>query len=103
METKAFLVIKNDSIIYEKYFDGYSESSKSNSFSMAKSIVVTLLGKAIMEGKIKSLDQPVSDFFDQYSDGLGASLTVGDLASMSSGMAWNEKYYSIINLSLIHI
>ena len=89
METKAFLVIKNDSIIYEKYFDGYSESSKSNSFSMAKSIVVTLLGKAIMEGKIKSLDQPVSDFFDQYSDGLGASLTVGDLASMSSGMAWN--------------
>ena len=99
METKAFLVIKNDSIIYEKYFDGYSESSKSNSFSMAKSIVVTLLGKAIMEGKIESLDQPVSDFFDQYSTGFGESLTVGDLASMSSGMAWNEKYYSIINIT----
>ncbi len=98
-ETKAFLVIKNDSIIYEKYFDGYSESSKSNSFSMAKSIVVTLLGKAIMEGKIKSLNQPVSDFFDEYSAGFGQSLTVGDLASMSSGMAWNEKYYSIINIT----
>ena len=82
-ETKAFLVIKNDSILYEKYFDGYSESSKSNSFSMAKSIVVTLLGKAIMEGKIKSLDQPVSDFFDEYKAGFGAELTVGNLASMS--------------------
>ena len=98
-ETKAFLVIKNDSILYEKYFDGYSESSKSNSFSMAKSIVVTLLGKAIMEGKIKGFDQPVSDFFDEYKAGFGAELTVGNLASMSSGMEWNEKYYSIINIT----
>ena len=98
-ETKAFLVIKNDSILYEKYFDGYSESSKSNSFSMAKSIVVTLLGKAIMEGKIKGFDQPVSDFFDEYKTGFGAELTVGNLASMSSGMEWNEKYYSIINIT----
>ena len=98
-ETKAFLVIKNDSILYEKYFDGYSESSKSNSFSMAKSIVVTLLGKAIMEGKIKGFDQPVSDFFDEYKSGFGAELTVGNLASMSSGMEWNEKYYSIINIT----
>ena len=98
-ETKAFLVIKNDSILYEKYFDGYSESSKSNSFSLAKSIVVTLLGKAIMEGKIKGFDQPVSDFFDEYKAGFGAELTVGNLASMSSGMEWNEKYYSIINIT----
>ena len=98
-ETKAFLIIKNDSIIYEKYFDGYNESSKSNSFSMAKSIVVTLLGKAIMDGDIKGLDQPVSDFFEEYKTGFGASLTVGDLASMSSGMKWNEKYYSIINIT----
>ena len=98
-ETKAFLVIKNDSIVFEKYFDGYSESSKSNSFSMAKSITVTLLGKAIMDGKIKSLDQPVGDFFDEYKTGFGAELTVGNLASMSSGMKWNEKYYSVINIT----
>ncbi len=76
-ETKAFLVIKNDSIVFEKYFDGYSESSKSNAFSMTKSITVTLLGKAIMDGKIKSFDQPVGDFFDEYKTGLGAELTVG--------------------------
>ncbi len=98
-ETKAFLVIKNDSIIYEKYFDGYNESSKSNSFSMAKSIVVTLLGKAIMDGEIKGLDQPVSDFFEEYKTGFGASLTIGNLASMSSGMKWNEEYYNIINIT----
>ena len=39
-----------------------------------------------MDGKIKSLDQPVGDFFDEYKTGLGAELTVGNLASMSSGM-----------------
>ncbi len=98
-ETKSFLVIKNDSIVFEKYYDGYDENSLSNSFSVAKSIVVSLMGKAIMEGKIKGLDQPVSDYFDEYKEGLASELTVGDLASMSSGMKWNEKYYSIINIT----
>jgi CubicO group peptidase (beta-lactamase class C family) len=95
-ETKSFLVIKNDSIVFEKYYD---ENSLSNSFSVAKSIVVSLMGKAIMEGKIKGLDQPVSDYFDEYKEGLASELTVGDLASMSSGMKWNEKYYSVINIT----
>ena len=98
-ETKSFLVIKNDSIVFEKYYDGYDENSLSNSFSVAKSIVVSLMGKAIMEGKIKGLDQPLSDYFDEYKEGLASELTVGDLASMSSGMKWNEKYYSVINIT----
>ena len=98
-ETKSFLVIKNDSIVFEKYYDGYDENSLSNSFSVAKSIVVSLMGKAIMEGKIKGLDQSVSDYFDEYKEGLASELTVGDLASMSSGMNWNEKYYSVINIT----
>ena len=98
-ETKAFIVIKNDSILFEKYFDGYNNSSLSNSFSVTKSIIVSMLGKAIMEGYIKGLDQPVSDFFNEYKDGLGAELTVGNLASMSSGMEWDEKYYSVINIT----
>ena len=98
-ETKAFIVIKNDSILFEKYFDDYNNSSLSNSFSVTKSIIVSMLGKAIMEGYIKGLDQPVSDFFKEYSDGLAAELTVGHLASMSSGMEWDEKYYSVINIT----
>ena len=98
-ETKAFIVIKNDSILFEKYFDGYNSSSLSNSFSVTKSIIVSMLGKAIMEGYIQGLDQPVGDFFNEYKDGLAAELTVGHLASMSSGMEWNEKYYSVINIT----
>lgn len=92
--TVAFLIIKNDSILFEKYYDGYNENSKSNSFSMAKSYVSGLLGKAIMEGHIKSLDQPVGDFFSQYNSGLSSEVTVGDLASMASGSSWKESYYS---------
>ena len=98
-KTKSFLVIKNDSILFEKYYDGHKQTDISNSFSVAKSIVTSMLGKAIMEGKIKSLDQPVSEFFKEYKNGLASELTVGDLASMSSGMKWNEKYYSVINIT----
>ena len=93
------MVIKNDSIVFEKYFDDHKSSSLSNSFSVAKSIVTSMMFKAIMEGKIKGLDQPLSDYFDEYKEGLASELTVGDLASMSSGMKWSEKYYSVINIT----
>ena len=59
----------------------------------------SMLGKAIMENKIESLDQRVSDFFEEYKDGLASELTVGHLASMSSGMEWDEKYYSVLNIT----
>ena len=98
-KTKSFLVIKNDSIVFEKYFDDHKSSSLSNSFSVAKSIVTSMMFKAIMEGKIKRLDQPLSDYFEEYREGLASELTVGDLASMSSGMKWAEKYYSVINIT----
>lgn len=93
--TVAFLIIKNDSIWYEKYAENeeinYGPTSKTNSFSMAKSITSALLGKAIQEGYIKSLDQPLGDFFEQYK---GTATTVGDLSSMSSGLDWQESYTS---------
>jgi len=92
--TIAFLIIKNDSIWHESYFEKYNENSHTNSFSMAKSYVTSALGKAIMEGKIKGLDQPISDFFLEFSDGLASKTTIGDLASMSSGLNWDERYYS---------
>ena len=98
-KTKSFLIIKNDSILFEKYYDGHSKNSLSNSFSVAKSIVTSMMGRAIMEGKIKGLDQPVSDYFEQYKSGLASEITVGDLAAMSSGMDWSEKYYSVINIT----
>ena len=95
----AYVIIKNDSIWFENYYDGIDENSKTNSFSMAKSYVSGLMGKAIEEGYIKSLDQPVSDFFPEFSEGLAAKMTVGDLSSMASGTNWDEKYYSPLSIT----
>jgi len=97
--TVAFVIIKNDSLWFENYYQGYSKDSKSNSFSMAKSLVSAMLGKAIMERKIKSLDQKVSDFYPEFNEGNAAKLTVGDLSSMASGMDWDESYYSPFSIT----
>lgn len=99
LETIAFLIIKNDSIWFENYYDGYNKDSKTNSFSMVKSMVSGLLGKAIMEGYIKDLDQPIGDFFPEFNNGLAAKTTVGDLASMASGTNWDEAYYSPFSIT----
>ncbi|MGM1056386.1 MAG: serine hydrolase domain-containing protein [Bacteroidota bacterium] len=92
--TVAFLIIKNDSIWYENYAEGYTDTTLTNSFSMAKSITTALLGKAIKDGYIEGLEQPVSDFFPEFQNPEYSTLTVGDLASMSSGLNWDEDYYN---------
>jgi CubicO group peptidase (beta-lactamase class C family) len=97
--TVAFLVIKNGSIWSESYYEGYDRDSKSNSFSMAKSVTSAALGKAIFEGKIKSLDQKVSDFFPEFKAGKATNMTVGDLSSMASGLNWDEDYYSPFSIT----
>lgn len=93
--TVAFLVIKNDSILYEHYEYGYGTTSQTNSFSMAKSVTTALLGVAIKDGYIKSLDQPVADFYPQFNKGV----TVGDLSSMASGLNWGESYTSPFSIT----
>lgn len=96
-KTIAFVVIRNDSVFYEEYWDQYSRESLSNSFSVAKSIVSILTGIAIDEGKIKSIDQKVSDFIPEYNDGLNAQLTVKHLLTMSSAFNWDESYASLFS------
>ena len=90
----AYLVIKNDSILYEKYYDGFGLDSKSNSFSMVKSIISALMGIAIQEGSIKSLDQKVVDFIPDLKGPFANEVTVGDLSCMASGQKWDEDYYN---------
>jgi len=97
--TVAYVIIKNDSIWFENYYDGYTANSKSNSFSMAKSYVSGLMGKAIMEGYIKNENQPVCDFLPAFCDGEAAKMTVGNLSTMSSGTNWDEAYYSPLSIT----
>ena len=94
--TTAFMVIINDSIRHEQYWHGYSADTMSNSFSMAKSWVSTLIGVAIKEGKIKHVNQQVCDFLPDFYEGRNAELTIKDLLTMSSGLNWTEDYYNPI-------
>lgn len=97
--TIAFLIIKDDQIWYEKYDDDYGPTSQTNSFSMAKSITSMLLGKAIEDGYINDLNQKVIDFYPDLNGEFAEELTVGDLASMSSGLNWDENYYSPFSMT----
>ena len=92
MQTIAYLVIKDDSIIHEQYWDGFGENSITNSFSMAKTFVSILVGAAIDEGKIKSVDEPVGDFLPEFKEGDNAKLKIKDLLTMSSGINFDEDY-----------
>ncbi|NVO21666.1 MAG: serine hydrolase [Bacteroidetes bacterium] len=97
--TVAFLVLKNDSILHEEYWDGYSDTSYSNSFSMAKSFVSLMIGCLVDEGKIKSLDQPITDFIDAYTLPEYTHITIKDLLTMSSGLKWDEAYSSAFSVT----
>lgn len=99
LESVAYLVIKDDSIRYEEYWDHYSEKSLSNSFSMAKSVIGLLIGIAHDEGKIKSLDEPIGNYLDDYKEGLAAQTTIRDVLMMSSGSNWDESYSSLFSIT----
>jgi CubicO group peptidase (beta-lactamase class C family) len=93
-QTVGFLVVKNDSLLYEKYWEGYDEHSVVNSFSMAKSINAILIGVALKEGLIKSLDEPVANYLPEFADGEKAKITIKHLLTMSSGLDFKEGYFS---------
>ena len=98
IQTVGFGIFKDGKLLYEEYWNDYSDSSKTNAFSMAKSVTTMLLGKAIEQGYVKSLGQRITDFIPEFlSDSLGCLVTVGDLSSMRSGFDWTEDYYSPFN------
>ena len=96
-EPVAFLIIKDQKIVYEEYWDGYNEDSLSNSFSMAKGIVSLLIGAAIDDGYIESPDQEVGEFIEAYNEGGKEEITIRDVLTMSSGLDWDEAYASLFS------
>ena len=95
--TAAFLVIKNDSIVYERYFNGFSQQSLLPSFSVAKSFVATLVAIALKEGKIKSLQEPVTNYLPELykRDQRFSKITLQHLLDMKSGLHFNEELYNL--------
>lgn len=89
----SFLVIQNGKLLQEHYWDGYDKNTLSNSFSMANTITVLLMGKAIDDGRIERINQPFSDFYKEFSDDqFGKNLTLENLASMQAGLDWDNDH-----------
>ena len=99
LKTVGYLVVKDTAIVFERYWDGYDEQSYSGSFSAAKSLVSLLAGIARDEGKIKSFDQSVADYYPPYSDSERKKITIKDVLTMSAGLDWNESYSSLFSVT----
>ena len=91
-KTVAFLIIKNDTIQYEKYFKGYNQESIIPSFSMAKSVTSILIGCAIDDGFIKSIDEPITNYIPELKKNGFEKVTIKHLLQMTSGLKFSESY-----------
>ena len=94
MKSIAFLVIQNGEILHEQYWQGFGSSSYSGSFSMAKSYISALIGIALDEKKIASLDQTLGELIPEYAHEGRADISIRHLLTMSSGLDYSEKYFT---------
>ncbi|HAT1645712.1 TPA: serine hydrolase [Raoultella planticola] len=88
----GLLIIKDGHIALERYAQGNTETTKWTSFSTGKSIVSTLIGVAIKDGKIKNINDPVTNYLPQMKGTAYDGVTVRQLLQMTSGVQWNEDY-----------
>lgn len=98
--TTGFIVIKNDSLAFEDYYLGNSASTRHIAWSMSKSFVSALVGIALEEGHIKSIQQPIDDYLPELKGSAYEGVRIKDILQMSTGVKFNEDYsdfYSDIN------
>lgn len=88
----ALVIVHNGKIRYERYGLGFSDTGRWTSFSVAKSFTSTLVGAAINDGYINSLEEPVSKYVSGLEGSAYDDVTIKQLLAMSSGVQWNEDY-----------
>ena len=89
--TTAFLVIRDDKLLYEGYFNGYDRESTQTSFSVAKSFVSALVGIAIEEGYIGSVEDPITKYVPELEGPEMDKITIRHLLTMSSGLRYSGE------------
>ena len=91
-QVAGLLVIQNGAVRLERYGLGQTAASRWTSFSVAKSVTSTLVGAAIKDGSISSIDAPLTNYIGELRGTAYDGVTVRQLLTMSSGVAWNENY-----------
>lgn len=96
-----FMVIRNDTVIYQKFKPGYSDTSLTTLFSVAKSMVSIMLGQAIAEGKIKSLDDRLLNYIPELKKNPAFDqVTLRNLTEMKSGLEFKGIEGGIVSAFL---
>jgi CubicO group peptidase (beta-lactamase class C family) len=94
----AFVVVHRGEIVHESYFAPYSASSRTNTFSVTKTLVTMLAGAAVADGIVASFDAPLATWVTEYgAHPQGSKATLAQLSSMTSGHEWSEHYYLPLN------
>jgi CubicO group peptidase (beta-lactamase class C family) len=88
----ALLVLHDGKLRLEQYGLGFDARGRWTSFSVAKSLTSTLMGAAIRDGYIKSLDDKVSDYIPEMKESAYNDVSIRQLLTMTSGVKWNEDY-----------
>ena len=88
----GLMAVKDGKVVLERYGLDRKPQDRWTSFSVAKSVTSTLVGAAIKDGHIKSLDEPVTTYIPELKGGGYDGVTVGQLITMTSGVKWNEDY-----------
>ena len=88
----ALLVLHNGKLRLERYGLGFDSAGRWTSFSVAKSFTSTLVGAAIQDGFIQSLDDKISRYIPELQGSAYADVSVRQLLTMTSGVQWNEDY-----------
>ena len=91
-KTASTILIQNDSVLWEKYYDVHNKTTLGNSFSAVKTMVCYLVQIAIQEGKIPSWESKAKDYLPWLKGPFSNDVTLYNLASMSSGLDWEEAY-----------
>ena len=88
----GLLIIQDNKVRFEKYALGYGPEGRWTSFSVAKSFTSTMVGAAVKDGFIKSLDDKVTQYIPTLRGSVYDDVTVRQLLTMTSGVKWNEDY-----------
>jgi CubicO group peptidase (beta-lactamase class C family) len=88
----ALVIVHDGKLRLERYGLGFSGDGRWTSFSVAKSLTSTLVGAAIADGKIKSIEDKVTDYIPEMKGSAYDDVTIRQLLTMSSGVRWNEDY-----------
>ncbi len=89
---RGFLVLQGNQILLEHYAKGHGPDTRWISFSVTKSVTSMLIGAAIRDGFIDSVDDSVTRYLPRFIGTAYENVTVGQVLQMASGIKWNEDY-----------